>query len=98
MAKRSYQRQSDDTRIAELEQKIAHLRERMQQKQRKDGPVRKEFKKVQKILRHFAITAHENTRQDIGNMVDAFCAGLERQVDLVPDEPRRRGRSADFES
>lgn len=98
MAKRSYQRQSDDIRIAELEQKIAHLRERMQQKQRKDGPVLKEFRKVQKVLRHFALTAHENTRQDIGNMVEAFCAGLERQVELLPEEPRRRGRGAELES
>ena len=95
MAKRSYQRQSDDVRIEALERKIAALRERMQQKQRKDGPVLKELKKVQKVLRHFSLTAHENSRQDIGNMVDAFCAGLERQVELLPEEPRRRGRNAD---
>ncbi len=92
MAKRSYQRSSEDERIQALEAKIATLRERMQKKQRKDGPVLKEFKKVQKVLRHFSQTAHDHTRGDIGNMVDAFCAGLERQVDLVPDEPRRRGR------
>jgi hypothetical protein len=93
MAKRTYQRRSEDDRIKDLEQKVADLRARMERKQRKDGPVLKEFKKVQKLLQKFAGTAHQHARADIGNMVDAFSAGLERQIDLVPDEPRRRSRA-----
>lgn len=93
MAKRNHERRSPDDRIKELEEKIAALKVRLERKQRKDGPVVKEFKKVQRILRHFAQTAHQHSRGDIGNMVEAFTAGLERQVDLQPEEPRRRGRS-----
>ncbi|MBK7645212.1 MAG: hypothetical protein IPJ19_19570 [Planctomycetes bacterium] len=93
MAKRSYQRRSEDERIKDLEAKVAQLREKLERKQRTDGPVLKEFKKLQKLLHHFAITAHEHQRADIGNMVDAFTAGLGRQIDLVPDEPRRRSRA-----
>ena len=94
MAKRTYQRRSEDERIKELEEKVATLRLRLERKQRKDGPVLKEFKKVQRVLQHFARIAHEGSRADIGNMVEAFGAGLARQIDLVPDEPRRRARGA----
>lgn len=97
MAKRTYQRRSEEDRIKELEQKVALLRERLERKQRKDGPVLKEFKKLHKVLQRFAVTAHEHSRADIGNMVDAFTAGLARQIDLTPDEPRRRSRSSNEE-
>ncbi len=93
MAKRSYQRRSEDERIKELEDKVAQLRLRLENKQRKDQPVLKEFKRVQKVLQRFAGIAHQNARADIGNMIDAFSAGLARQVDLVPNEPRRRTRA-----
>jgi len=94
MAKRSYQRRSEDERIKDLEQKVAQLRLRLENKQRKDQPVLKEFKKVQKVLQRFAGVAHQHARADIGNMIDAFSAGLARQVELVPNEPRRRTRDS----
>jgi len=93
MAKRSYQRRSEDERIKDLEHKVAQLRLRLENKQRKDQPVLKEFKKVQKVLQRFAGIAHQHARADLGNMIDAFSAGLARQVDLVPNEPRRRSRA-----
>ncbi len=94
MAKRSYQRRSEDERIKELEDKVAQLRLRLENKQRKDQPVLKEFKRVQKVLQRFAGIAHQHARADIGNMIDAFSAGLARQVDILPNEPRRRTRGA----
>ena len=94
MAKRKYERRSEDDRIKDLEQKVAQLRLRLERKQRKDQPVLKEFKKVQKVLQRFAGVAHQHARADIGNMIDAFSAGLARQIDIVPDEPRRRPRAA----
>ena len=94
MAKRSYQRRSEDERIKALEEKVAQLRLRLERKQRKDQPVLKEFKKVRLMLQRFARIANEHTRPDIGNMVEAFGAGLARQIDLAPAEPRRRPRAA----
>jgi len=94
MAKRSYQRRSEDERIKDLEQKVAQLRLRLESKQRKDQPVLKEFKRVQKVLQRFAGIAHQHARADIGNMIDAFAAGLARQVELVPNESRRRARES----
>ena len=94
MAKRSYQRRSEDERIKDLEQKVAQLRLKLERKQRKDQPVLKEFKRAQKVLQRFAVVAHEHARPDIGNMVDAFAAGLARQIDLEPEEPRRRARAS----
>lgn len=94
MAKRSYQRRSEDERIKDLEEKVAQLRLKLENKQRKDQPVLKEYKRVQKVLQRFAGIAHQNARADIGNMIDAFTAGLARQVELVPDEPRRRSRAS----
>jgi hypothetical protein len=94
MAKRNYQRRSEDERIKDLEQKVAQLRLRLENKQRKDQPIMKEFKKVQKVLQRFAGVAHEHARADLGNMIDAFSAGLARQVELVPNEARRRPRAA----
>jgi hypothetical protein len=94
MAKRTYTRRSEDERIKDLEDKVAQLRLKLESKQRKDQPVLKEYKRVQKVLQRFAGIAHQNARADIGNMIDAFTAGLARQVDLVPNEPRRRSRGS----
>jgi hypothetical protein len=48
------------------------------------------------VLRNFIQLAHDRGRGDIGNMVEAFAAGLQRQVTMPIEEPRRRrGTSSD---
>jgi len=94
MSKRQYTRRTEDEKIAELSAKIEELKRRMEQKQRKDGPVFKELRKVQKVLFHFANVAERCERSDLSTMTQAFLAGLERASGQIPDEApeRRRGR------
>jgi hypothetical protein len=93
MTKRPYNRRSEEERIEELAARIEHLKQRMEQKQRKDGPVLKEMPKLRKALVRFSEIAMECERADLSMSTQAFLAGLERTVGDVPDEPRRRGRA-----
>ena len=53
-AKRSYNRRSEDQRIADLQAKIQKIKERMENKQRKDSPLLREVARVQRVLRKLA--------------------------------------------
>jgi molecular chaperone GrpE (heat shock protein) len=88
--KRSYNRRSDDERIAELQAKIQALQGKLEAKQREDLPVLREIPKVQRRLRKFAQLAVNHGRHDLANSTLAFLAGLERN--LNDDEPMRRRR------
>lgn len=94
MSKRQYTRRTEDEKIAELSAKIEELKQRMERKQRKDGPVFKELRKVQKVLFQFASIAERCERTDLSLMTQAFLAGLERASGQIPEETpeRRRGR------
>ncbi|HEV8112788.1 MAG TPA: hypothetical protein VGR31_08425 [Planctomycetota bacterium] len=93
-AKRSYNRRSEDQRIADLQAKIQKIKERMENKQRKDSPLLREVARVQRVLRKFAQTAQDHGRADVSMSTEAFVAGLERLVN-TPEEPvRRRVRSS----
>jgi hypothetical protein len=91
-AKRSYNRRSEDQRIADLETKILKIKERMQMKQRKDSPVLREVARIQRILRKFAQTAQDHGRADLAMSTQAFAAGLDRLVSTPADPVRRRSR------
>ena len=94
-SKRSYERRSDEQRIADLQQKIQSLQVKAQAKIEKemsaDHAVLKSIPKLARHLRKFADLAMSNGRQDIATSTWAFMAGLERN--LGQDEPARRRRS-----
>ena len=79
--KRKYNRRTDEERIAELESKIAMIKNRVEAKKRRDSPVVKEVPKIQRSLRKFAQLAQEHGREDISNSATAFAAGLERLIE-----------------
>ncbi len=90
--KRAYNRRSDEDRIAELQSKIEAINAKLAEKSRPDGPVLKEFPKLQKRLKRFIETCDECGRSDLSNTVIAFLAGLDRAVNLDPTAGGRRGR------
>ena len=92
-AKRSYNRRSDEERIAALQAKISNLQHKLESKQRTDLPLVRETPKLQKRLREFAQLANQNGRADIANSTVAFVAGLERMIQAQPVEPRRSRRA-----
>jgi hypothetical protein len=94
-SKRSYERRSDEQRIADLQQKIQDLQHKAQAKAEKefaaDDAVLKSIPKLARHLRKFADLAMSHGRQDVATSTWAFMAGLERN--LGQDEPSRRRRS-----
>ena len=94
-SKRSYERRSDEQRIADLQQRIQELQVKAQAKVQKeaspDQAVLKSIPKLARHLRKFADLAMSNGRQDIATSTWAFMAGLERN--LGQDEPSRRRRA-----
>jgi len=92
MAKRSYNRRSDEELIQDLQDKIKRVEARMQAKKRTDAPVLKEVTKVARNLKKFAQVALDHDRGDLSNMTLAFISGLERAADEIPDKPKRRSR------
>ncbi|QDU66939.1 hypothetical protein [Engelhardtia mirabilis] len=96
MAKRQYNRRTDEERIAELEQKIEEQREKIRQrhlKARALSPVVQEIPKVQKRLQRFAQLAMDNDRPDIANSTSMFLAGLHR----IYEEERKPTKSEQAE-
>lgn len=79
-ARRNYARRSDEQRIKDLEAKIAEIREREEEKQRKENPLLKEVPKLQAKLRGFAKLATKNGRLDIANSVTAWVSSLDRMT------------------
>lgn len=92
MAKRSYNRRSDEELIQDLQEKIKRVEARMQAKKRTDAPVLKEVTKITRTLKKFAQMAADHDRGDLSNMTLAFISGLARAAEEVPDRPKRRGR------
>lgn len=92
MAKRTYNRRSDEELIDDLKRKIADIKNRVERSQRPDSAVVKEFPKIQKHLRAFAQLAASNGRADLANSTTAFLAGLERGVQTPPEPPGRNPR------
>jgi hypothetical protein len=93
--KRTYNRRSDDERIADLQARISELQEKLETKQRPDLVVVREVPKLQKRLREFAQLANQNGRPDIANSTIAFLAGLERMASAPAETPRRARRAGD---
>jgi len=91
MAKRSYNRRSDEQLITDLQDKIKRVEARMQAKQRTDAPVLKEVSKVNRVLKRFAQLAMDHDRGDLSNMAIAFLSGLERAALELPQ--RKNGRT-----
>lgn len=96
MTKRQYTRRTEQERISELEDKIRQIRERMENKQRKDSAVLRELPKVKRVLNKFAQLAVDNERHDLANSCVAFLAGLDRAARDVP-AGRRGSQAADSE-
>lgn len=92
MSKRPYKRRTEEEKIAELEAKIVELKTRAELKQRKDGPVLRELRKVKKTLGRFVQTAYDCERSDLATMAEAFLAGLERSAGAVGAIEKGRGR------
>ncbi len=92
--KRRYRRRSDEDRIAELEEKISSIRDRIEARKRRDSPVLREIPKVQRALRKFAQLALDHGREDLANSTTAFVAGLERAAGADVEEPKSGGRRA----
>ena len=89
MSKRQYTRRTDEQMIADLEDKISGLKNRIESKKRKDSPVVKKWKRVQKTLGAFAQLAMDHERADVANSVSAFVAGTNRLVDELPKAPKK---------
>ena len=90
MAKRSYNRRTDNEIIGELQDRIKKIESRVEERQRKDSPVLKEIPKVKRVLAKFAQTCTDHQRGDLSNTVLAFLATMERQSRQIPDHLVRR--------
>lgn len=95
---RSYNRRTDDQRIAELQTKIEDLRKKLEQRQRPDQAVVREIPKIQQKLRRFAQISADNGRDDIANSTVAFIAGLDRMIQNMLETQKRRGRHSSNEN
>lgn len=93
MAKRTYNRRSDEELIQDLQDKIKRVEARMQAKDRADAPVLKEVTKVNRTLKKFAQVALDHGREDLSNMTLAFISGLDRASQELPKKPAGRPRS-----
>ena len=80
MAKRSYNRRTDEELISALEDQIKQIEERKQAKLRRDSPVLKEVPKIKRKLGSFAQLCMDHDRNDLVNTVMAFLATLESQA------------------
>ena len=86
MARRSYNRRSDDQIIQELQDRIKHIEKRIEARTRQDSPVLREIPKVKRALARFAQMCMDHRRNDLSNTVLAFMATLELQAKQTPNE------------
>lgn len=77
---RSYNRRSTDERLAELQRKVTELKAKQVSREKKDDPVLREIRKLQKRLKSFIQTAHDHKRPDVANGAMGFKAMLDRIV------------------
>ena len=80
MAKREYNRRSDEQIIDELQSRIKKIEQRIEARRRKDSPVLKEVPKIRRALAKFGQLCMDHDRKDISNTVTVFLATLENQV------------------
>jgi|RhiMethySRZTD1v2_1073278.scaffolds.fasta_scaffold358592_2 hypothetical protein len=95
--RRSYNRRTDQERIAQLEARIADIQAREDAKKKKDDPLMKDVPKVQRRLRKFAQLAAQHERLDIANSVTAWVSSLDRMVRDDTLRPARLEDEADDE-
>lgn len=88
---RTHQRRSAEERVAEIERKIEELRAREAARTRKDDPILREIRRLQKSLTRFVQIAHDHQRPDIANSAMGFRAMLER---ILADEQGERVQPA----
>ena len=91
MAKRSYNRRSDDEVIGDLQAKIDRIEARLVARQRKDSPVLKEIPKVKRQLAKFAQLCMDHDRKDLANTVMAFLSTIDVQARQSPESSNARG-------
>jgi hypothetical protein len=90
MAKRAYNRRSDDAIIEELQMKLQRVQARVEARDRPDAPILKEVTKLNRSLRRFTQVAADYGRDDLVNMVEAFGSGLGRAAEEgKPSRPAR---------
>jgi len=76
--RRSYNRRSAGERVADLERRIAELKAKQAQREKKDDPLVREIPKIQRRLRKFAQLAMNQQRPDVANSVLAWSTQLDR--------------------
>ncbi len=94
MAKRSYNRRSEEELIADLETKIKSIEHRVVARQRKDSAVLKEFPKVKRKLASFSQLCMDHQREDLSNTILAFLTTLENQASAQQATRHEHGASA----
>lgn len=92
MAKRSYNRRTDEQLINDLQGKIQRVEARIAARDREDAPVLKEIPKVGRALKRFAQLATDHGRGDVSNMTMAFLSGLERTAEDIPLKATRKAK------
>ena len=94
MAKRAYNRRTEEERISDLEKKIKEIKARQKARERKDSPVIKEIPKIRRQLNKFATIATEHERKDLANSAMLFLTSLEQQAREEPVQPKRPRKKA----
>ncbi len=84
MTKRTYTRRTDEEIVAELEAKIAQIKQKQEEKERPDKVVLKELPKFKKKASAIAQVCIDHGRGDVGNSILAFLTVLERQANEQP--------------
>ena len=98
MTKRQYTKRTEEEMIADLEAKIAKIKDRQEAKLRKDSPVLKKWGRMKANLIKFSQLAMDHDRADVANSVTAFLAGTDRLVNETPKAPKKsrvRGENAE---
>jgi len=94
MAKRSYNRRSDDELIEDLQDRIKKIENRLEARQRPDARILKEIPKLKRTLARFAQLCMDHQRNDISNSIVAFMATVEHQARHAPETQARSRSSA----
>ena len=89
MTKRQYTKRTEEEMIADLEAKIAKIKDRQEAKLRKDSPVLKKWERVKTTLVKFSQLAMDHDRADVANSVTAFLAGTNRLINEAPKAPKK---------
>lgn len=81
--KRSYQRRSEDERIADLQAKIAEIEERKKLSELRTSPLMKDFERFKKHAAKFTQACVDLGRNDVANSLLAQMNTIERQVNTI---------------